>query len=157
MLGDAAVVCGDPTAASGYYEQGLQTARSLGHRPETALLHLSLAELLARDHAADPRAVRQQLELAIPALEAMHMRPALERALRLHPPAALDPLTARERDVVALIAAHRRLIASGGWHPRANRRPGWHAGRKRATSRYVAGVDGHGGTSSRSSAGKAAS
>ena len=114
VLGDAAVLCGDPTtAARGYYEQGLQTARALGHRPETALLHLSLAELLARDHAADPRDAQQHLELAIPELQAMHMRPALERALRLHPPAAVDPLTSRERDVVVLIAEGRsnRAIA----------------------------------------------
>jgi ATP/maltotriose-dependent transcriptional regulator MalT len=105
VLGDAAVLCGDPTAAHGYYEQGLHTARALGHRPETALLHLSLAELLIRDHDADSSEAQQHLELAIPALEAMHMRPALERAMRLRPAATVDPLTTRERDVVALLAA----------------------------------------------------
>ena len=32
------------------------------------------------------------------------MRPALERALRLRPVVAVDPLTTREREVVALLA-----------------------------------------------------
>lgn len=48
---------------------------------------------------------RAHMELAIPALQAMHTRPALERALRLRQPAAVAPLPARERDVAALIAA----------------------------------------------------
>ena len=97
-------MCNDPKAARGYYEQGLQTARALRHRPETALIQLGVAGLLVRDDDAHPNEAHKHLVEATAALEAMHMRPALERALRLRPVVAVDPLTTREREVVALLA-----------------------------------------------------
>ena len=88
------------------------------YRPEIALAHLSLAELLLEetDDAARSEA-REHLDIAIPELRDMHMQPALERAQALydkHRPSPLHDarsprrcptrLTAREREIVGLMA-----------------------------------------------------
>lgn len=116
-LGDAAVLCGDRRAACAYYEQALESAVKIRFRPELALTHLRLAELLVEE--AKERGLSEavdHLDTAIPELRAMKMQPALERALSLSsrvasPPAgepltgsAADPLTAREREVARLLA-----------------------------------------------------
>jgi tetratricopeptide (TPR) repeat protein len=93
-LGDAAVLVGDRTAARAYYAQALESAGTIRFRPELALTHLRLAELLQKDEA-EPSEALEHLNLAIPELRDMKMQPALERALALSetcqaPPAQLS-------------------------------------------------------------------
>lgn len=106
LLGEAAVLNVDTSRARGFYERGLALAQRIRARPETALLHLDLAEVLAPtgtgmgtvlavgtesasvagipDPTAESRtATLEHLSFAIPELEAMGMQPALERAQRL--------------------------------------------------------------------------
>jgi DNA-binding NarL/FixJ family response regulator len=133
-LGDAAALVGDRIAARGYYAQALESAGKIRFRPELALTHLRLAELLLKeaDDAARPEAL-EHLDLAIPELRDMKMQPALERALALRENVALtlakalvresasDVLTAREREIAALMAdglsnhdiAERLVISEG--------------------------------------------
>jgi hypothetical protein len=84
VLGDAAMVCGDSKAGRAYYEQALQVAKAMRHQPEIALLHVNLAEL-SQWHDA-----QQHLDLAIPSLQSMRMRPALGRALALRSALSVD-------------------------------------------------------------------
>jgi DNA-binding CsgD family transcriptional regulator len=133
-LGDAAALVGDRTAARGYYIQALEAAGKIRFRPELALTHVRLAELLLKeaDDSARSEAL-SHLGAAIPELRDMQMQPALERALALSetyqaPPvqmsarsAASDGLTAREREIAALMAdrlsnreiAERLVITEG--------------------------------------------
>jgi DNA-binding NarL/FixJ family response regulator len=133
-LGDAAALVGDRTAARGYYAQAVESAGKIRFRPELALTHLRLAELLVEeaDDAAPPEAL-EHLDLAIPELRDMKMQPGLERALALRetlaPAATLTPgresasdvLTTREREIASLIAdglsnhdiAERLVISDG--------------------------------------------
>jgi DNA-binding CsgD family transcriptional regulator len=116
-LGDAAVLLGDRTAARAYYVQALEAAGKIRFRPELALTHLRLAELLLEqaDDIARSEALAH-LNLALPELRDMKMQLALERALALGdtyqaPPvqmsarsAVSDGLTAREREIASLLA-----------------------------------------------------
>jgi DNA-binding CsgD family transcriptional regulator/tetratricopeptide (TPR) repeat protein len=117
-LGAAAALSGDRAGALRHLTQALQSASRIGFRPEIALTHLHLAELLSADPSSEPRAqAREHLQAAIGALQAMHMQPALDRALRLsigiedprvsphRPQATANPLTRREREVATHIAA----------------------------------------------------
>jgi DNA-binding CsgD family transcriptional regulator len=113
-LGDAAVLMGDRAAARVYYDRALEAAGKIHFRPELALTHLRLAELLVDE--GDVPAVLEHLNVAIPELRDMKMQPALERALALEEefetaaaqlPArqsASDTLTAREREIASLVA-----------------------------------------------------
>jgi DNA-binding CsgD family transcriptional regulator len=119
-LGDASVLVGDRAAARAYYLEALQAAGKIRFRPELALTHLRLAELLLEgtDDAERSEAV-EHLDLAIPELREMKMQPALDRGLSLlervdpHTPTALSEaatrhvLTGREREVARLVAAGR--------------------------------------------------
>jgi DNA-binding CsgD family transcriptional regulator len=116
-LGDAAVLLDDGTAALAYYEQALEAASKIRFRPELALTHLNIAELLIQetDDAARSEAL-EHLEVAIPELRDMKMQPGLERALVLKGKleaaasepstrrSAPDTLTAREREIASLMA-----------------------------------------------------
>ena len=119
-LGDAAELVGDRTAARGYYMQALEAAGKIRFRPELALTHLRLAELLLKE--PDAAALSESLEhlnIAIPELRDMKMQPGLERALALRANAAptvakstalesaADGLTAREREIARLVAVGR--------------------------------------------------
>jgi DNA-binding CsgD family transcriptional regulator len=133
-LGDAAALAGDRTAARAYYLQALEAAGRIRFRPELALTHLRLAELLVEgedDHAQSE--ALEHLDVAIPELQDMHMQPGLERGLalreKLTPAAAQEPprqlasdmLTAREREIAGLMAdglsnhdiAQRLVITEG--------------------------------------------
>jgi ATP/maltotriose-dependent transcriptional regulator MalT len=116
-LGDAAALAGDHTAARAYYLQALEAAGRIRFRPELALTHLRLAELLLQD--ADDHAQSEALEhlnVAIPELQDMHMQPGLERGLvlrrKLMAAATQEParqsasntLTARELEIASLMA-----------------------------------------------------
>jgi DNA-binding CsgD family transcriptional regulator len=116
-LGDAASLLGDRATARAYYFQALESAGKIRFRPELALAHLRLAELLF-DEAGDVERTEAQehLDFAIPELRDMHMRQWLERALALRAdhrppqaqapvrPATSDTLTAREREIAGLVA-----------------------------------------------------
>jgi DNA-binding NarL/FixJ family response regulator len=129
-LGDAAELLGDRRLARSYY---MQAAGKISFRPELALTHL-LAELLADDPKdAELSDAVEHLDLALPELREMKMRPALERAQALshklepargperHRTSAPDSLTAREREIASLMAdgqnnhqiAERLVIAEG--------------------------------------------
>jgi DNA-binding CsgD family transcriptional regulator len=114
QLGDAAAFLGDPEAARANYAHALQTAGKIGFRPELALTHLGIAELLVTER--DYSKAFEHLDLAIPELRDMQMQLALERGLRLveqveqqAPPPASDSavfhvLTGREQEVARLLA-----------------------------------------------------
>jgi DNA-binding CsgD family transcriptional regulator len=116
-LGDASKLSGDWTAAGAYYAQALEAASKIRFRPELALAHLSTAELLLE--GGDGSGALEHLDFAIPELQEMCMRPALERALILReaagerpapkaaPPVVSDNLTPREREVAGLLAVGR--------------------------------------------------
>jgi hypothetical protein len=83
-LGDAAILVGDRQAARTYYAQALEAAGKIRFRPELALMHPRLAELLSEetDEAARSEA-HEHLDIAMPELLDMSMTPALERAVAL--------------------------------------------------------------------------
>jgi DNA-binding CsgD family transcriptional regulator len=130
-LGDAAALLSDRAAAREYYAQALEAAVKIRFRPEVALIHLRLAELLLEE--GDDSAAVEHLDLAIPELQDMKMQPAHERAQilreKLTPAAAQGParqsasntLTAREREIASLMAdgltnheiAERLVITEG--------------------------------------------
>jgi ATP/maltotriose-dependent transcriptional regulator MalT len=117
-LGAAAAMIGDRAAARTYYEQALEIAGRLRFRPEIALTHLHLAELLHDGGTHERAQARAHLAAAIPELEAMAMQPALMKARRLQerlagakaaraPAANPDGLSDREVEVLRRIAAGR--------------------------------------------------
>ncbi|MHB8577955.1 MAG: TIR domain-containing protein, partial [Dehalococcoidia bacterium] len=116
LLGGAAALNDDRDGARAYYEQALETAGRIGYRPEIALTHFGLAELLnplspggadtnARAEASerDLAEAREHLAFCIAEFEAMGMAPALERAralqARLSPPS--PPMTVAAAVAVA--------------------------------------------------------
>jgi DNA-binding CsgD family transcriptional regulator len=114
-LGDAAVLIGERATARAYYMQALEAAGKIRFRPELALTHVRLAELLADED--DPSAALRHIDDAIPELQDMKMQPALERAVALRDrfeaaaprlsgrqSASDTTLTAREREIASLIA-----------------------------------------------------
>jgi DNA-binding CsgD family transcriptional regulator len=116
-LGDAATLDGDRAVARAYYMQALESAGKIRFRPEIAVTHVSLAELLLQDgdNARKSEAL-EHLDNAIPELQDMKMQPSLERALAIHeslttvaglPPgreSGSDALTSREREIAGLMA-----------------------------------------------------
>jgi DNA-binding CsgD family transcriptional regulator len=117
QLGDAAALVGERAAALGYYGQALETAGKIRFRPELAITHVSLAELLVEEPDGSGRAeALTHLNIAVPELRDMKMQPALERALALTDKlasstaqvparqAASNTLTAREQEIAALVA-----------------------------------------------------
>jgi DNA-binding CsgD family transcriptional regulator len=133
-LGDAAVLLGDRAAARTYYLQALEAAGKIRFRPELALIHLRLAELLLEEKQQNTRSeALQHLELAIPELQAMTMQAPFERALSIrekHAPSSRSPsiplsasnsLTPREWETASLVAiglsnrdiAERLVISEG--------------------------------------------
>jgi ATP/maltotriose-dependent transcriptional regulator MalT len=115
-LGNVAALLGDCMAARLYYAQALESAGKIRFRPELALTHPRLAELLLEE-GDDPRSeALEHLDAAIPKMQKMHVRPRLERGLalrqKLTAAAALEParqsgsdaLTVREREIASLMA-----------------------------------------------------
>ena len=114
VLGGAAALLGEYQAARMHYDKALELMGRMRFRPELAMTHLWLAELLL-EHYPDERAEGQEhLDTAIAELRDMKMQPALERALAvkdqaesgpIRAPAYPDGLTERELEVLRLIAA----------------------------------------------------
>ncbi|MFQ6028614.1 MAG: AAA family ATPase, partial [Dehalococcoidia bacterium] len=63
------------------YNQALEVAGKIGFRPETALTHLGLAELLLVHYPEGPGEAMEHLDFAIAEFRDMKMQPSLERAL----------------------------------------------------------------------------
>jgi serine/threonine protein kinase/tetratricopeptide (TPR) repeat protein len=112
VLGSAAALLGERDGARAYYEKAIEQCQNMRNRPERALSHLQLAELLldvggpgtrdaararvtnqrprTRARSVDAHAgtvgnreeALQHLDVAITELREMKMQPALERALR---------------------------------------------------------------------------
>jgi tetratricopeptide (TPR) repeat protein len=83
-LGDAAALAGESRAARSYYAQALEAAAKIRFRPEVALAHLRLAELLLEEgHDAGLSEAMDHLDHAIPELRDMKMQPGLDRAQAL--------------------------------------------------------------------------
>jgi len=81
-LGAAAALLGERETAHRFTAQALRDAQQVLFRPEIALTHLQLAELLAGGDR-DQVEAREHLDAALPEFEAMGMPPALERARQL--------------------------------------------------------------------------
>jgi hypothetical protein len=82
LCGAAAIVLENVPRARQLTEKAVTDCEQIRHRPELALSHLQLAELLL-DHYPDERdAAIEHLDFAIAELQDMKMQPALERALR---------------------------------------------------------------------------
>jgi len=117
QLAAASVLTGDLAAAHSYGERALETASKIGFRPDIALTHLQLAEILLNEGKRGQ--AQQHLDIAIPELNEMQMQPARMRALHLVALAergelpdtpsesTLEGLTRREGDVARLIASGR--------------------------------------------------
>jgi class 3 adenylate cyclase/tetratricopeptide (TPR) repeat protein len=80
-LGAAAAFLGEQDQARAYYEEALEVCGRLRFRPELALTHLQLAELLLDEPRGHDEAMRH-LNFAIAEFRDMKMQPSLERALR---------------------------------------------------------------------------
>jgi DNA-binding NarL/FixJ family response regulator len=124
LLGGAAALLGDPQSARMHYDKALEMMGKIRFRPEIALAHLEMAELLL-DHYPDECAeALEHLDFAITELRDMRMQPSLERAFAVKEraesgpvtaPAYSDGLTEREVEVLRLIAAGKsnREIGDG--------------------------------------------
>jgi hypothetical protein len=82
LLGASAALLGKPAEARSFYQQALDVCARVRFRPEAALTHLELAELLLDHHPAEQTEAQQHLDFAIEEFRAMKMQPSLERALR---------------------------------------------------------------------------
>jgi len=81
-LGTAAALLGQPERAMRYYEQALEVAGKIRFRPELALTHLGIAELMLEHYPEERPAAVEHLDFAIAEFHEMKMQPSLERALR---------------------------------------------------------------------------
>jgi len=81
-LGAAAALLGRPDEARSHYREALKVATELKFRPEVALTHLQLAELLLEHYPKERAEALEHLDFAIAEFRDMKMQPSLERALR---------------------------------------------------------------------------
>jgi len=79
-LGAAAALLGEREEALTSYEQALEVCEKIRFRPEIALTHFGIAELLLDD--GDRAEALGHLDFAIAEFREMKMQPSLERALR---------------------------------------------------------------------------
>ena len=82
VLGEAAALDDQIEEARRYYQQALELASNMRHRPETALTRLNLAELLLEHYPDERSDALEHLDFAIGEFREMKMQPYLERALR---------------------------------------------------------------------------
>ena len=81
LLGDASSIIGLSAQARDYYERSIHECEEMRLRPELALSHLSLAELLLDHYQDEHDTAIYHLDFAIGEFREMKMQPALERAL----------------------------------------------------------------------------
>ena len=89
ILGAATALLGRYDEARAYYQQALAICEKVRFRPEIALIHFGLAELLIEHFPAEQAVAGEHLDFAIQEFEAMKMQPSLERALSLQASLAL--------------------------------------------------------------------
>jgi hypothetical protein len=82
-LGAAAALLGRPDNAREYYQEALKATTEMRFRPELALTHLQLAELLLGHYPAEKTDALEHLDIAIKEFREMKMQPSLDRALKL--------------------------------------------------------------------------
>jgi tetratricopeptide (TPR) repeat protein len=82
LAGNGAAMLGEIEKARRLYNESIAECEKIHHRPELALSHLDLAELLLEHYPRERDAAIEHLDFAIAELRDMKMRPALERALR---------------------------------------------------------------------------
>jgi tetratricopeptide (TPR) repeat protein len=80
-LGGAKALLGNRDEARAHYLAALEASTRIRHRPEIALTHLELAELLLEHYPDERTEALEHLDTAIAELRDMKMQPALERAL----------------------------------------------------------------------------
>jgi hypothetical protein len=71
-----------PANARPLFNSAIEFCAEVGNRPELALSHLGLAELLLDHYPSERDAAIEHLDFAIAEFQVMKMQPALERALR---------------------------------------------------------------------------
>jgi class 3 adenylate cyclase len=83
VLGDAMAFLGERERALTSYRQALEAAGKIRFRPEVALARLGMAVVLGDGAVEEQQEVAEHLAFAVAELEAMGMRPGLERARAL--------------------------------------------------------------------------
>ncbi len=81
-MGAAAAFLGRHEEARKYYEKAIRDCTEMKFRPELALTHLQLAELLLEHYPKKQAEALEHLDFAIKESHDMKMQPSLERALR---------------------------------------------------------------------------
>jgi tetratricopeptide (TPR) repeat protein len=81
-MGAAAALLGRPDEGRTYYQKAIKDCTEIKFRPELALTHLQLAELLLEHYPKERAEALEHLDLAIKEFQDMKMQPSLERALR---------------------------------------------------------------------------
>jgi tetratricopeptide (TPR) repeat protein len=81
-LGVAAALLGRYEEARKYYQEAIKVCTEMRLRPELALTHLQLAELLLEQYPKERAEALEHLDFAIKEFRDMKMQPWLERALR---------------------------------------------------------------------------
>jgi tetratricopeptide (TPR) repeat protein len=81
-LGGAATLVGKYDEARKYYQEAIKVCTERKFRPELALTHLQLAELLLEHYPTEKKEALEHLDFAIKEFQDMKMQPSLERALR---------------------------------------------------------------------------
>ncbi len=81
-LGGAAALLGRYDQARKYYREAIKVCTEMPFRPELALSHLQLAELLLEHYPDEKKEALEHLDFAIKEFREMKMQPSLERALK---------------------------------------------------------------------------
>jgi tetratricopeptide (TPR) repeat protein len=81
-MGAAAALLGRHEEARKHYQKAIKDCTEMPFRPELALTHLQLAELLLEHYPKEKKEALEHLDFAIKEFQDMKMQPSLERALR---------------------------------------------------------------------------
>jgi len=81
-MGAAAALLGRNEEAREHYQKAINDCSEMRFRPELALTHLQLAELLLEHYPDEKKEALDHLDFAIKEFQDMKMQPSLERALR---------------------------------------------------------------------------
>jgi tetratricopeptide (TPR) repeat protein len=81
-LGGACALLNKPDEGRKHYEEAIKVCTEIRFRPELALAHLQLAELLLEHYPKERAEALEHLDFSIKEFQDMKMQPSLERALR---------------------------------------------------------------------------